>query len=146
VRYGKCSKYFLGDVSMFGLRKIFAGRNDKKESLKPTEAITVAEIEDFFEYARLKNMMAYGLTWKAGWKDKPYQVGKPPKNIPAHIYWINDTQCAYIAVTENGIEYRYGEKGEWPFWNCPVTTDENHTKVIDDLFTKMYKTFRACSH
>ncbi len=120
---------------MAGFMRFFAGRNDKKEQ------ITVAKIEELFEYVRLKNMTAYGLTWKAGWKDKPYQVGNPPKTIPAHIWWNNDPKYAYIAIVENKPEYHYGDKGEFPIWNCPITTNEDHIKLINGLFSEMYEKF-----
>jgi len=123
----------MAEMPMFSV-----GSNKKTE-----EAITVAKIEELFEYVRLKDKMAYGLPWNAGWTDKPYQIGDPPKIIPAHIHWknVDAPKYAYVAIVENRLEYRYGEKGEFPLWNCPVTTNEEHIKFINDLFFQMYEKF-----
>lgn len=133
------------------LKKLI-GQNETEKNYNPK--ITVEKIQQLFEYGKLKNLIGTGddslrekynvghlISWESeeryfkGYKDIPAQ------NVPTHIKWSNNPVFAYVSILDNKVRYHYSEDGDSAVYICPITTNTEHIKLIDEIFEHYYNKF-----
>lgn len=133
------------------LKKLF-GQSEPEKNYEPK--ITVEKIQQVFEYGKRENLTGTGddslrgkykvghlINWKS---EEHYFKGYndiPAQNVPAHIKWSNNPVFAYVSILDNKVQYHYGEDGGSAVYICPITTNTEHIKFIDEIFEHYYNEF-----
>lgn len=133
------------------LKKLF-GQIETERNYEPK--ITVEKIQQLFEYGKRENLIGtkddslkgkYKVGHIIDWKsEEHYFKGYndiPAQNVPAHIKWSNNPIFAYVSILDNKVQYHYREDGGSAVYICPITTDTEHIKFIDEIFEHYYNKF-----
>ena len=107
-----------------------------------------------FEYGRKKNLTGTGdeslrgkykvghlINWEPESKFKKAFKDIPEQTVPPHIKWSNNPIFAYVSIVDNKVQYHYGEDGGSAIYICPITTNTERIKFIDEVFEHYYNKF-----
>lgn len=133
------------------LKKLF-GQKEPEKNYEPK--ITVEKIQQLFEYGKRENIIGTGdeslrEKYKVGdlinWENKEYYYEGykdiPAQNVPPNIKWSNNPIFAYVSILDNKVRYHYSENGGSAVYICPITTNTEHIKLIDEIFEHYYNNF-----
>jgi len=133
------------------LKKLF-GHTGPGKNYEPK--ITVEKIQQVFEYGKRENLIGTGddnlkekhkvghlISWESEEKYFKGYNDIPAQNVPSHIKWSNNPVFAYVSILDNKVQYHYGEDGGSAVYICPITTNTEHIKLIDEIFEHYYNEF-----
>lgn len=130
----------------------FIERKTTKETLEHFP--TVEKLQKFFEHCArrsVKSFADYSFTFKGGigslisWHLNEFCINGTghvaERNIPSHLKWSSHPVYAFLSVENEKICYYYSDDCSSEIYDCKVTDDPNHIKMINELFDYYYKRF-----
>ncbi len=128
---------------------------DKSAMKEPLEHLpTVEKLQEFFEHCssrRSKSFADYSFTFKNGigslisWhinQSDSTGLGKVTENnMSSYIKWSNHPEYAFLSIEEGKVCYYYNSDCNSEIYNCELTNDMHHIKMINHLFNHYYKKF-----
>ncbi|RZK56114.1 MAG: hypothetical protein EOO91_12740 [Pedobacter sp.] len=133
------------------LKKLF-GQTEPDENYEPK--ITVEKIQQLFEYGKRENLIGTGddnligkykvghqIRWETESKFRKAYNDIPAQTVPPHIQWGNNPVFGYVSILDNKVQYHYAEDGGSAVFICPITTNTEHIKFIDEIFEHYYNKF-----